>query len=1447
MLGADNDIVKNQLSLLPSQWDAVNVDYVFVFGSELLGKYIEDHNNFQRTSQLNYNAAVLKACEDLEAERLKKEVYDSPSEQEKSHEKFRQLAYETISNLRREYKPKMGTSFHEVLTELALVEYRLRKPTPYVFAIHFGEYKQCLPSSIVVKHDSIVRVPIDPAKPYAGFFKLVGQLDNSETDRPLHTTLISAFEECAKLLEDEEYRPLNELEANCNLIRSGHLVRYRESELFTKAERQITAASIRGIVDTRCREDSSITMISGRELPVEIENIDLRLGPLRSNNGNYQRFGEVKQPGPKQLVQLDQLFMERDLGKGHSILPKRILIRGPPGVGKSALSRRIMHKYTFDSKLYNQYDLVLRLPLSCLEHDDLEQALWKEYFQCHSNGQALAKELRQIILNPKRDRSATAAAELQVLFILDGLDETIGWVAEKPELLMLLNRPIVIVTSRFDSDGIKGLNNFDLELEAIGLSPENIWRYLANESIVSTEHAPKIRRFINSNSTVLGMVQIPILLDIVCYGWDELQENDEMSAQEITMTNLYKAIVQKLWRKDILTLKKKNEEGAALTWDIVRHVGDLQRLELYVQDEIDLLGEIAVTLMEKGLTVFDTNIVSKCIQQLDRRHSKKLPLELERNLPKLSLVRKLVSDQPRYTFTHSTFRDFFAARHLAQDFDRRRRLLVEQKYNREYETVWRFLAGQFSSDREKLGDFIDTLEREPRDLVGLRHVHVQMNCLAEATSGLDEIHRSSLYRSLSDWLSLELTLGSSRRYISCNMAFPEQILLDKLAKFDGDPWKLNQILEFRPVLSEKLCAALIQYASNSPGYPQQWFAVTLGLHSLLPPNIIHGLFHQFYHEDRRFFELVIYIASRNSLKEEIVSELIRKSAETDDGPSGQLSLRSDYFIEILGSQQELSPESITNLINLIESQPGEIRQSRAKILEKQPRLPPDVLKKLVDWLSRTDSLSHDSVRILAAQTALDSDLISKLHAYILEPTRQLPIDVVATLVKFPALHVCLRTRLLDWIEDLKREPTCIRYQVKDIESVVDAIKQTAPNSVDEVRVQLAQLLEHRLFQVRNRAKFWLQPELDPRRAPTMAPELLSILQRAFKVDQWTTALTLGNRLGLLVGMDPVCWLLQELAEERQGLAPNKVTQIPIHAICELLQQLPWLESQSEQVVQGVVAVLSKLDAGSHCEPELKAVLTRVAELDEKTLDDLFSLLERGNKYAAAVLQGRMQARGRLLGLLQNNKEVNEKVVTVALNALLQEDKQTFSAEVNIGLTSILAESRGHHVVLDHVAARLLRQGILPLKTIQTLEGYMATSERKKAVKKIDPLLNLDPWTRLSYHDFCRQCESLDSCILGRIFDFVISYGDLYEAFWINDGNLWHYIADGTAQKYELKDPSGFEQRVRRARNTFRSPDLARVRPSWWENYGLSAFGAGLAFVLVISWWRRAKFLKSHFN
>ena len=72
------------------------------------------------------------------------------------------------------------------------------------------------------------------------------------------------------------------------------------------------------------------------------------------------------------------------------------------------------------------------------------------------------------------------------------------------------------------------------------------------------------------------------------------------------MTQVYQAVIQKLWRKDIPYLGKKDVDGELLTKAIIDAVGDASRLEQVVHSEIEILGEIATNLTSKNQIAFTT-------------------------------------------------------------------------------------------------------------------------------------------------------------------------------------------------------------------------------------------------------------------------------------------------------------------------------------------------------------------------------------------------------------------------------------------------------------------------------------------------------------------------------------------------------------------------------------------------------------------------------------------------------------------------------------------------------------------------------------------------------------------------------------------------------------------------------------------------------------------------
>lgn len=254
-------------------------------------------------------------------------------------------------------------------------------------------------------------------------------------------------------------------------------------------------------------------------------------------------------------VSLSDLLSPRKLRNGVVGPPKRVLIRGHAGVGKTTLCKKIVSEYVYRKSWLHSFDWLLWIPLRRLKElesgYDIEKLFRAEYFSDlpSSEGVNLAKALYKIMKDsPKKNK---------VLFLLDGLDEVSQeWNSDDPMdriLHHLLKQHQVNITSRPYRVNLDDLKPLDLEFGTTGFHPVQVDTYI-HKNILDPKIVKDIQSFIQDHALIQGLFRIPIQLDALCYIWD----NDFVSeGKPMAMTALYKAIELKLWQKDILRLQEK--------------------------------------------------------------------------------------------------------------------------------------------------------------------------------------------------------------------------------------------------------------------------------------------------------------------------------------------------------------------------------------------------------------------------------------------------------------------------------------------------------------------------------------------------------------------------------------------------------------------------------------------------------------------------------------------------------------------------------------------------------------------------------------------------------------------------------------------------------------------------------------------------------------------------
>ncbi|KAH7160538.1 peptidase C14 [Dactylonectria estremocensis] len=735
-----------------------------------------------------------------------------------------------------------------------------------------------------------------------------------------------------------------------------------------------------------------IDRLSGDPLPMHQCYINLAIVEQSGQDAGHSKEGDaaaspfslfarqkVETPNKTAQVELATIFNQRKGRDDRAIQPRRILIRGRAGVGKTTLCKKIIYEFTQGTWVeWSQlFDRVLWVPLRNLKLEerrrepgyDFARLFSHEYFTLPNNRPDLARELSH----------ALETKNSKTLFLLDGLDEVsqdLTGDGSMPRFLTeLLKQPNVIITSR---PSAKPPPDLDLELETIGFYPGQVTEYL--QMTFASSKADEVQSFLEKHWLIQGLVRIPIQLDALCYTWDDF----DPGIVPDTMSSIYRAIERRLWKKDVVRLDKMSEGNA--------RSGRPAEIEPRVETEIALLECLAFNGLHSDVIDFTPAYRDEIVHMLPLS-----TLSLDETLARLSFLRTSDSSSKieyrNYHFIHLTFQEYFAARYFLRQRKHDKQLeyifngqsnpqsdtptapvkfLQKHKYTARYDIMWRFVAGLLDADGQA-GPFIHLIEEEPLDLLGPTHQRLVMHCLSEISSDLPI--RGDLEQRLSKWLLFECTFRHTASLAS-EVEFPE-LALDK-AFYEGSEDTKRTILKSlteRATIPQKILKAVAARLEDQDKYVRSAALEALGGRSALPEEILKAVVARLEDEDDDVQRAAAdALGRRPALPKEILQAVAARLEHQHEDVRRAA-------VDALGRRSALPEEILKAVATRLEDQHENIRYAAAVALGHQSALPEEILQAVAARLEH----QHEDVRWAAAvalgrQSALPEEILQAVAA-----------------------------------------------------------------------------------------------------------------------------------------------------------------------------------------------------------------------------------------------------------------------------------------------------------------------------------------------------------------------------------------------------------------------------------------------------------------------------------
>ncbi len=422
------------------------------------------------------------------------------------------------------------------------------------------------------------------------------------------------------------------------------------------------------------------------------------------------------------LIDIETIFQYGNNNK------QQILILGRAGVGKTTFCKHVLQHW-MTGKLWSNLNFSYIFHISLRNLNAERYRPGKQYSLTDIIYQECFSASDQAFWTPSLYRDVDhllQANEHKILWLLDGYDELVQPLPAQLQSAWedLKNQCYCITTSRPNAAPTKQL--FSTRLEITGFSNENISHYIKQFFTASVvDESEKLLKFLHANPNIFSIAHVSINLELICSLLSEQAANLKNTQNLLTITNLYQQIILWLLRRFLKNQGMKDELLISDERILDRSASLLEALECIA---FLMMRNKRYQITQQELMQITGNKKS-CADDLLNLHVLMPTLDAKQN------------NAGGY-FAHLTFQEYFAACYLVRGLQNEESLrgknalkfIQEQKYQRHLMQVFSFTAGLLSAphNTKPQENFWKYLQASPRDLVGVYHQQLVIQCLNES-------------------------------------------------------------------------------------------------------------------------------------------------------------------------------------------------------------------------------------------------------------------------------------------------------------------------------------------------------------------------------------------------------------------------------------------------------------------------------------------------------------------------------------------------------------------------------------------------------------------------------------------------------------------------------------------------------------------------------------------